>query len=120
MTQPQSPQSQRLRYIKYPPTQRKRRPVAPGWVQDNHKKTGPENLRGDAQATDGEKVKTAHSPWPRAPPPNSRPQLHGGRRPPEKRGGEERQILGKKKNVSLARRVFNVKFSQYMQLEMPK
>ncbi len=34
-----------------------------GWVQDNREKTGPENLRSDAQAMEGEKVKTAHSPW---------------------------------------------------------
>ncbi len=73
--------------------------MPPGWVQDNRKKTGPENLCGDAQAMEGEKVKTAHSPWPRAPSLNSSPRLHGGRRPPEQRSGEEWQILGQKPRV---------------------
>ncbi len=73
--------------------------MPPGWVQDNREKTGPENLRGDAQAMEGENVKTAHSPWPRSLPPNSRPWLHGGRRPPELRGEGERQILGQKPQV---------------------
>jgi len=54
------------------------------------------DLHCDGQAMEGEKVKTAHSPWPRAPPPNSRPRLHGGRRSPEQRGWEEQLILGQK------------------------
>ncbi len=59
-----------------------------------------ENWTGEfAQAMEGEKVKTSHSPWPRASPPNSRPRLHGGRRTPEQRGGEERQILCQKLRV---------------------
>ncbi len=93
------PQSRRPRYIKYPPIRRKWDPVPPGWVQDNREKSGLENLGGDAQAMEGDQVKTAHSPWPRAPPLNSRPRLHGGRRPPVQRGGEERQILSKKTRV---------------------
>ncbi len=72
---------------------------ASGWVKDNREKTGPENLHGDAQAMEGEKLKTAHSPWPRAPPPNSRLRLHRGRRHPEQHGGEERQILSQKPRV---------------------
>ncbi len=36
-------------------------PMPPGWVQDNREKTRPENLRSDAQAMEGEKVKTPHS-----------------------------------------------------------
>ncbi len=111
------PQSRRLWYIKYPPTWRKQRPVPPGWVQDNREKTWPENLRGDTQAMEGEKVKTAHSPWPRAPAPYSRPWFHGDRRPPERRG---RTADSRSKTESLARKVFKVKFSQYLQLEMPK
>ncbi len=43
-------QSRRPWYIKYPTSQRKQHPVPPGWVQDNHEKTGLENLRGDAKA----------------------------------------------------------------------
>ncbi len=70
-----------------------------GWVQDNREKSGPENLGGDAQAMEGDKVKTARSPWHRAPPRNSRPRLHGERRPPRQRGREERQILSKKMRV---------------------
>ncbi len=77
----------------------KQRPVPPGWVQDNREKTRPENLRGYTQAMEGEKVKTAHSPWPRAPAPNSRPWFHGDRRPPELSGEEERQILCQKPKV---------------------
>ncbi len=38
-----------------------------GWVQDNREKSGPENVGGDAQAMEGDKVKTARSPWHRAP-----------------------------------------------------
>ncbi len=37
-------------------------PMPPGWVQDNREKTRPENSRSDAQAMEGEKVKTPHSP----------------------------------------------------------
>ncbi len=42
--------------------QRKRLPVPPGWVQDRREKTGPENLHVNAQAMEGEKVKTTYSP----------------------------------------------------------
>ncbi len=113
MMRPRSPQSRRPRYIKCPSTRRKRCPVPPGWVQDNREKTGQDNLRGDAQAMEGEKVKLPTLASELQAATSRRKEASGAVR-------KRRTADSRSKTVNLARRVSSVKFSQYLQFEMPK